>query len=467
MAEDTGREGGLTAMSARVASANGSEDERTRHLRRAVIASTVGTTIEWYDFFLYSTASGLVFAQLYFPNNDPLTGTLNAFGIYFVGFIARPIGAAVFGHFGDRVGRKATLIASLIMMGIGTFLVALVPGYDQIGIWGAILLSALRFIQGVGVGGEWGGSVLLSMEWGSHARRGLVASWPQFGVPAGLLLANLAVLLFSLLSGPSFLVWGWRIPFLLSLLLVFIGLWIRLGIIETPAFQRLVSERRVERQPVLEVIKRYPKELVLSALVRLSEQAPFYIFTSFIFVYATATLGYSRDFVLPPVLIASALGFFLIPFFGHLSDVLGRKKVYIAGAALTGVGGFVYFGLLDSGVAALAFVAIALSLVPHNMQYGPQAAMIAESFPVHLRYSGASIGYQLASIFAGGPAPIIATALYGQYRTGAAVALYILGCAVITIIATALMRERARVDIAAEFGESEARAPGYGVPVSQ
>jgi MFS family permease len=427
-----------------------SDAERARQLRRAIVASTIGTTIEWYDFFLYSTASGLVFARLFFPDNDPLTGTLNAFGIYFVGFIARPIGAAIFGHFGDRVGRKGTLIASLVLMGLGTFLVALVPGYDQIGIWGAIILSLLRFIQGVGVGGEWGGSVLLSMEWASQGRRGFVASWPQFGVPAGLLLANLAVLLFSLASGPNFIVWGWRIPFLLSLLLVFIGLWIRLGIIETPTFQRLVAERRVEKQPVVAVLKRYPREIILSALARTSEQAPFYVFTSFVFVYGTLTLGFTRDFILGPVLLASALGFVLIPLSGHLSDRFGRKPVYIAGAALTGLWGFVYFGLLDTRVAALVFVAIALSLVAHNIQYGPQAAMIAEAFPPPVRYSGASIGYQLASIFAGGPAPLIATALYGSFKTGMAVAVYILVCAGVSIVATALMPERARNDISLE-----------------
>jgi MFS family permease len=441
-------------MSSQAAVSGDSLDpERAGHLRRAILASTVGTTIEWYDFFLYSTASGLIFPQLFFPNSDPLTGTLNSFGIYFVGFIARPIGAAIFGHFGDRVGRKTTLIASLILMGIGTFLVALVPGYDQIGIGGAIILSALRFIQGIGVGGEWGGSVLLSMEWGRHGRRGFNASWPQFGVPAGLLLANLAFLAFSLISGPSFTSWGWRVPFLLSLVLVAIGLWIRLGIIETPTFLRLVEQRRVERQPVLEVIKRHPKEILLAALARMSEQAPFYVFTTFVFTYGTLALGYTRDFLLPPVLVASVLGFVLIPLSGYLSDLYGRKPVYMAGAALTGLWGFVYFGMLDTKVAAVVFIAIALSLVSHNIQYGPQAAMIAESFPPQLRYSGASIGYQLASVFAGGPAPLIATALYGAYKSGFAVGVYILLCAIITLVAVGLMRERAGTDISIEYGE--------------
>src|ERR687885_1510522 len=434
------------------------EAERSRQLRRAIIASTVGTTIEWYDFFLYSAASGLVFARLFFPENDPLTGTLNAFGIYFVGFLARPVGAAIFGHYGDRVGRKATLIATLILMGLGTFLVALVPGYDQIGIWGAVILSVLRFIQGVGVGGEWGGSVLLAMEWSKHGRRGVVASWPQFGVPAGLLLANLAVLLFSLISGPNFLVWGWRIPFLLSLLLIFVGLWIRISILETPTSARLLAEKRIEKQPVLEVIKRHPKEILLSAFVRLSEQAPFYVFTSFVFAYGTTALGFARDFLLLPVLVASALGFIMIPLFGHLSDQLGRKPVYMAGAALTAVWGFAYFGLLDTRVAALAFIAIALSLVPHNMQYGPQAAMIAESFPTRLRYSGSSIGYQLSSIIAGGPAPLIATALFAAYRSSTPVAVYILVTAVISLIATLMMPERSRQDISVEHEEELAAA---------
>src|SRR5579875_2454689 len=240
-------------MATTVANGLAGDRDHSAQLRRAVIASTVGTTIEWYDFFLYSTVTGLVFAKLYFPNSDPLIGTLNAFGIYCVGFLSRPIGAAIFGHYGDRIGRKSTLIATLMVMGLATFLVAFVPGYASIGIWGAIILSALRFIQGIGVGGEWGGSVLLSMEWARHnGHRGLVASWPQFGVPAGLFLSNLAVLVFSAISGPAFLSWGWRIPFLLSAVLVAVGLWIRLGILETPTFRRLAAEQRVERAPVAE-----------------------------------------------------------------------------------------------------------------------------------------------------------------------------------------------------------------------
>jgi MFS family permease len=282
-----------------------SELEHRLQLRRAVIASTVGTAIEWYDFFLYSTVTGLVFAKLFFPKSDPLTGTLEAFAIYAVGFAARPVGAAIFGHYGDRIGRKSTLIATLMLMGIATFLVALVPTYASIGIWGAIILTVLRFIQGIGVGGEWGGSVLMSMEWARTATsRGFIASWPQFGVPCGLFLANLAVLAFSQMSGEAFLGWGWRIPFALSLVLVAIGLYIRLGILETPTFRRLVLERKVERAPIVEVILRNWREIILSALLRMSEQAPFYIFTAFIFAYGIGTLKVSRNFLLLSVLAA-------------------------------------------------------------------------------------------------------------------------------------------------------------------
>ena len=426
--------------------------EHARQLRRAVVAATIGTTIEWYDFFLYSTMAGLVFGKLFFPNEAPLTATLNAFGIYFIGFIARPVGAAIFGHYGDRIGRKSTLIATLMLMGISTFLVAFVPGYDSIGIWGAILLTVLRTLQGIGVGGEWGGSVLLAMEWARHNRqRGLVASWPQFGVPSGLFIANLAVLSFSQMSGDAFIRWGWRIPFFLSIVLVAIGLWIRLGILETPVFQALVAGNKIEKAPMLEVCKKQPGAMILSALARLSEQAPFYIFTAFIFAYGTGTLHMPRDMLLTAVLVASCVSFFTIPISGHISDLIGRKRMYLIGAATMGVFGFVYFGLLDTLSPVAIFLAIVLSLIPHDMQYGPQAALIAESFTPRLRYSGASMGYQLASIIAGGPAPLIATALFAAYKTGWVIALYILLCAVVTIVATALMKDYTGKDISAEY----------------
>ena len=412
------------------------------------MASTIGTAIEWYDFFLYSTVTGLIFARLFFPRADPLTGTLEAFGVYAVGFVARPIGAAIFGHYGDRLGRKAALVATLLLMGCATFLVALVPGYQRIGIWGGIILTLLRFVQGIGVGGEWGGSVLLSMEWArSNQHRGFIASWPQFGVPAGLFLANLAVLALSTLSGQQFISWGWRVPFLLSAVLVALGLYIRLGIEETPVFQRLVAQRRIERAPVLQVIRRQPRQILLTALCRMGEQAPFYLFTAFVFAYGTERLHLNRDFLLISVLAAATLSFVSIPFFGHLSDRIGRKKVYIWGAALTGVFGFVYFAMLNTKAPAIVALAIVLSLLPHDMMYGPQAALIAESFTGRLRYSGASLGYQLSSLIAGGPAPLIATSLMSRYRSDMPIALFILACAVISILATAALEDKTNRDV--------------------
>ena len=422
--------------------------EHQLQLRRAVIASTVGTAIEWYDFFLYSTVTGLVFAKLFFPNSDPWVGTLEAFAIYAVGFVARPIGAAIFGHYGDRIGRKSTLIATLLLMGLATAAVAVVPTYSRIGIWGAVILTVLRFIQGVGVGGEWGGSVLMSMEWARNDRsRGLIASWPQFGVPCGLFLANLAVLAFSQMAGDSFLAWGWRIPFALSLILVGVGLYIRLGIPETPVFSKLQAERRLDRTPMLTVIRQHPKEILLSAFARMAEQAPFYIFTAFVFSYGIGTLHLSRDFLLTAVLAASVLSFVTIPVCGHLSDLIGRKNMYMLGALVTGIFGFIYYAMLDTGSEVVVFLAIVLSLIPHDMMYGPQAALIAESFTGRLRYSGASLGYQFASVIAGGPAPLIAAWLFGTFHSATAIAGYIAACAVISLVATALMTDYTGKDI--------------------
>jgi MFS family permease len=425
--------------------------EHSAQLRKAVIASTVGTAIEWYDFFIYGTAAGLVFGKLFFPNQDPLSATLLSFTTYFVGFAARPVGAAIFGHYGDRIGRKATLIATLLFMGLATFAIAFVPTYESIGIWGAVLLTVLRALQGIGVGGEWGGSVLLAMEWSrTHNQRGLVAAWPQFGVPCGLLLSTLAVITFSSWSGDQFLVWGWRIPFALSIILVGIGLWIRLGILETPVFQKLLDTNKVEKAPIAEVIRTQPKQIILSALLRLSEQAPFYIFTAFVFAYTVGTLKMDRGFILTAVCVAACVSFFTIPIAGHISDKIGRKNMYLIGVVAMGVFGFVYFGMVDSATPALVFVAIVLSLIPHDMQYGPQAALIAESFTPRLRYSGASLGYQLASLIAGGPAPLIATALFAAYHTGYAIAGYIAVLSVVSFVAASLMPDYTGKDISAE-----------------
>ena len=427
-------------------------DQHARELKRAVVAATVGTTIEWYDFLLYSTMAGLVFGKLFFPNEDPLTATLSAFGIYFVGFVARPIGAFIFGHYGDRVGRKSTLIFTLVLMGVSTFLVAFLPGYASIGIWGAVLLTILRLIQGIGVGGEWGGSVLLSMEWARHNHeRGFLTSWPQFGGPAGLFLANLAVLIFSQMSGDQFFAWGWRIPFALSIVLVAIGLWIRLRILETPVFRNLVAERKIERAPIMEVCKKTPGTILAGMFARTSEQAPFYIFTGFIFAYGTTTLHASRDLLLAGVLAAVCVSAFTIPFSGWLSDQIGRKRMYIIGCVAMGIFGFIYFGMIGTGSGALIFIAMVLSLIPHDMQYGPQAALIAESFTPRLRYSGASITYQLASITAGGPAPLIATALFARYHSTTPIAIYILITAIVSILATAFLKDYTGKDVSAEY----------------
>jgi metabolite-proton symporter len=424
---------------------------RRKQVRRALVASTVGTAIEWYDFFLYGTAAALVFPQLFFPNASHFAGVLASFATYAVGFAARPVGAAIFGHWGDRIGRKATLISSLMIMGIASALIGLLPSYATLGALAPALLVVLRLIQGVGVGGEWGGSVTLAMEWGNPRRRGFIASWPQVGVPLGLLLSTGAVSLTSHLSGDAFESWAWRIPFLASVVLIGLGLWVRLGVLDSPVFAREKEADRIEKQPTLEVIKRHPKEILLSAMLRMSEQMPFYIFTVFVLEYGTDELGFGKNFLTNSVAAAAALSLIMVPLFGHLSDKIGRKRMYMTGAVFTALWAIPYFALLDQKDPTLAFIAIFLSLIPHDMQYGPQAALIAETFTTKLRYSGAGLGYQLASVFAGGPAPLLAAYLLHRFDSSLPIALYIVAGAVVTIIATILLPEPARQAVDREF----------------
>lgn len=416
----------------------------SRRMRiRAVAASAAGTTIEWYDFFLYGVAAALVFPQKFFPESDPYVGTLLAFSTYFVGFIARPVGAALFGHFGDRMGRKVSLVATLLLMGAATVAIGLVPGYEQIGIWGAVLLTLFRVLQGIGVGGEWGGAVLMAGEWTDPKRRGFTTSFAQFGAPAGMLLANGALGLVALtLSDEAFLDWGWRIPFLVSVLLLVVGLYIRLGVLETPIFAKLRSQGRVERMPVARVLREHWREVVLTALLRTGQQTPFYIFTTYVLTYGTQQLGMERATVLNLVMVQALVSMLVIPYFGHLSDVIGRRRITAIGCIVMMIFPFVYFGMLDSGVFWLVALAIILGLPSQDLQYGPQAAFIAERFPGRLRYSGASLGYQLASITAGGPAPIIALYLYRTFGTSMAVAAYVAVTAFISLLCVWRLRDR-------------------------
>ncbi len=431
-------------------------------------ASTIGTAIEWYDFFLYGFLAATVFPKIFFPTLSPINGILAAFSTYFIGFLARPIGGAFFGWFGDRVGRKSTLISTLLLMGIATALIGLLPGYVQISIAAPILLTLLRFLQGAGVGGEWGGSVLLSQEYGDDRRRGFWASWPQAGVPVGLALAAIALLVFrAIFPGEAFLGWGWRIPLLLSLVLLLVGLYIRLRILETPAFTRLKQENRIARAPLSDVIRYNWREIILSALVRSAEQAPFYIFTTFILAYGVKDLGLSLNLLYVGLIITAVVSLVTLPTFGALSDRFGRKRWYMIGAVLMGIFAYPYFLLMKTGNPVIVIIAIVLSIsVCHDWMYGPQAALIAERFGTKLRYSGASLGYQLASITAGGPAPLIATLLVANSKgilgagapTYTLIAFYIIFMAIVTLISTAFLREYSGRAAAEDVGE-----PGLAV----
>ena len=419
---------------------------------RVVAASMAGTTVEWYDFFLYGVAAALVFPHVFFPTGNATAATLASLGTFAVGFLARPIGGLVFGHYGDRIGRKKLLVVSLLMMGLSTFAIGLLPSYATVGVLAPVLLVVLRLIQGFALGGEWGGAVLIVSEHGDPARRGFWASWPQAGAPAGQLIANgLLAVMAVVQSEADFLAWGWRIPFLLSAVLVLIGLWIRLSVEESPVFKQARAKADAEaddKMPILTVLRRYPREVLTAMGARFAENVSYYIFTIVITTYVTAQLKLSSSFALGAVLIGAAVHIAAIPMWGALSDRIGRRPVYLIGAVGVGVWAFAFIALLNTKNFALAAVAVVVGLVLHGAMYGPQAAFLSELFGTTVRYSGVSIGYQLASILAGGLAPIIAVALLGAFHTGYAIAVYVALAAVVTIVAVATYSETSKRDLA-------------------
>jgi metabolite-proton symporter len=420
-------------------------------VRRVIVASLIGTSLEWYDFFIYGTAAALVFNKIFFPTFEPLVGTLLAFTTYAVGFIARPLGGLIFGHYGDRIGRKNVLVVTLLLMGIATFAIGLMPSYATIGVWAPILLVALRFLQGLGLGGEWGGAVLMTLESGDPNRRGLNASWPQVGVPLGLLLANGVLSLMGVLtSDAAFLRWGWRVPFLLSGLLVLVGLWIRLTIAESPLFREVEESHTKAGAPILEVVRRYPKQVLLAVGARVGVDVAFYTFVLFITTYVATYLKLPRNYALNAVLIAAAVQVVLIPFFGNLSDRIARRPVYLAGAIGAAIWVFVFFALLDTGQFWLIVLAAVVALILHAAMYGPQAAFISEMFPTKVRYTGASMGYQLAGIIGGALAPIISVALLDRFDTSIAVSVYAVVMLLVTILCVLLAPETSKIDLHAD-----------------
>lgn len=417
-------------------------------IRLVGIASLIGTTIEWYDFFLYGTAAALVLDKIFFPTFDPFAGTLASLATYAVGFFARPLGGVIIGHYGDRIGRKSMLVLTLLIMGIATFLIGLLPTYNQIGPFAPILLVLLRLAQGFGVGGEWGGAILMAVEHAPPGKRGFYGSWPQIGVPAGLLLSTIVFTPFSRLPQEDFLSWGWRVPFLLSVVLVLVGLIIRVRILETPTFSKIKEQREEARQPVFEVLRHYPREVLVAMGARFVENGAFYLYTVFVLIYGVQHVGMDRSTVLAAIMIAAAFELAAIPLFGALSDMIGRKPVYLFGAITTGVLAYPLFWMLDTGSPALVRLSLILGLaVGHAAMYAPQGAFFSELFGARVRYSGASLGAQLASVLAGGLSPIIATTLLKEGYGRGAMSLYIVGMALITIIAVSAANETLRHDI--------------------
>ena len=425
-----------------------SDQGRASSMPQIVSASVIGTMVEWYDFLLYGTAAALVFNKLFFPSFDPFVGTLAAFGSYAVGFVARPLGGAIFGHFGDKIGRTTMLMLTMMIMGAGTFLIGCLPAYKQIGVWAPITLIGLRLLQGIGIGGEWGGATLMVIEHAPHGKRGFFGSLVQVGFPLGVATSSGVFLLVTRMPEEDFLNWGWRMPFLVSIVLVGVGLFIRMRLSETPAFKRIQQRQALAHRPLLEVIAQQPKAFFIAVGMKVSEVAWVYVLTVVSIVYAPSKLGLPRSVILNGIVAAAILEVLTIPLFGALSDRIGRKPMYIAGALLSAALAFPIFWMLDTRDPSVILIAIAVAMsITHGAMFAPQAAYMPELFGTRVRYSGASLGCQISAAFSGGFSPIIAAALLGWAGATWPVSLYLVGLASITLIAVLASDETFKVDI--------------------
>ncbi|MGE6486858.1 MFS transporter [Paenisporosarcina sp. NPDC076898] len=417
-----------------------------KQTRRVLIASLVGSSIEWFDYFLYGTVAALVFNQLFFVNEDPTVGLLLAYASFALAFFIRPFGGVIFSHIGDRIGRKKTLVLTLSLMGVATFGMGLLPTYQAIGVWAPILLITLRLVQGLGIGGEWGGALLLAVEYAPPEKRGLFGSIPQMGVTIGMLMGTVALWVMTLLPEESFMTWGWRVPFILSALLVIFGLWIRKGIDETPEFKKVQESGDIPKLPIVDTLKYHWREVLIAIGAKVVETAPFYIFSTFVVSYATTNLGFTRTSTLTAVMIATVVTTILIPIMGNLSDKVGRKKLYVAGAVGMALFAFPYFWMIQQGSVALLIIATVIGL---GIIWAPITAvlgtMFSEIFDAKVRYTGISLGYQIGAAIAGGTAPLVATALLARFDNSyVPVALYIVFTALISLVSIWAVKDRSR-----------------------
>lgn len=424
----------------------------THSIRNTVMASVIGSVVEWYDFFLYATMAALVFNQEFFPEFDPLVGSMIAFATFAAGFVTRPLGGLIFGHFGDRLGRKKILVLTMLIMGGSSTLMGVLPNYDAIGVLAPVLLLILRMLQGIGLGGEWGGAAILTFEHAPRGKRGWLSSWPQTGVPLGLLLSTVAVNLASLGGDEALVAWAWRVPFLFSAVLVAIGLFVRLRVAEPQSFKALVATDQRARVPLLEVFRRHPKQVLLGVGARLSESITFNVYNAFLLTYTTTVLALPKSYALNGLLIASVIGFFVIPITGRLSDRFGRRPVFGAGAAIALITAFPIFALIDSKAMVLIWIAIVIgwALAACTM-FGPEAAFFAELFPARVRYTGMSVVYQIGVLPSGAIAPALSIWLVSSFDATWPVAIYVMIAAAVALVSVALTRETAKDDIDQEL----------------